>query len=195
MNSKAGIIEKIIADGNAIVEKNLTEAKAKAESILNASKQTSADFALKSEKQAIVDGEEIIKRRKIVAKLDCNKVMLSKKKELVDDIFKEAISTLRKDKSKYITLISGMLERNADDGDSVVICEKDKDVITADLIAKVAKKCGKKLSLSSEYGDFDGGFILENESFDKNLSLSLALADIRENIEGQVVEILFKESV
>lgn len=195
MNSKAGIIEKIIADGNAIVEKNLTEAKAKAESILNASKQTSADFALKSEKQAIVDGEEIIKRRKIVAKLDCNKVMLSKKKELVDDIFKEAISTLRKDKSKYITLISGMLERNADDGDSVVICEKDKDVITADLIAKVAKKCGKKLSLSSEYGDFDGGFILENESFDKNLSLSLALADIRENIEGQMVEILFKESV
>lgn len=195
MNSKAGIIEKIIADGNAIVEKNLTEAKAKAESILNASKQTSADFALKSEKQAIVEGEEIIKRRKIVAKLDCNKVMLSKKKELVDDIFKEAISTLRKDKSKYITLISGMLERNADDGDRVVICEKDKAVITADLIAKVAKKCGKKLSLSSEYGDFDGGFILENESFDKNLSLSLALADIRENIEGQVVEILFKESV
>lgn len=195
MNSKAGIIEKIIADGNAIVEKNLSEAKAKAESILNASKQTSADFASKSEKQAIVDGEEIIKRRKIVAKLDCNKVMLSKKKELVDDVFKEAISTLRKDKSKYITLISGMLERNADDGDRVVICEKDKAVITADLIAKVAKKCGKKLSLSSEYGDFDGGFILENESFDKNLSLSLALADIRENIEGQVVEILFKESV
>lgn len=195
MNSKAGIIEKIIADGNAIVEKNLSEAKAKAERILNASKQTSADFASKSEKQAIVDGEEIIKRRKIVAKLDCNKVMLSKKKELVDDVFKEAISTLRKDKSKYITLISGMLERNADDGDRVVICEKDKAVITAELIAKVAKKCGKKLSLSSEYGDFDGGFILENESFDKNLSLSLALADIRENIEGQVVEILFKESV
>lgn len=195
MNSKAGIIEKIIADGNAIVEKNLSEAKTKAESILNASKQTSADFASKSEKQAIVDGEEIIKRRKIVAKLDCNKVMLSKKKELVDDVFKEAISTLRKDKSKYITLISGMLERNADDGDRVVICEKDKAVITADLITKVAKKCGKKLSLSSEYGDFDGGFILENESFDKNLSLSLALADIRENIEGQVVEILFKESV
>lgn len=195
MNSKAGIIEKIIADGNAIVEKNLSEAKAKAESILSAAKQTSADFASKSEKQAIVDGEEIIKRRKIVAKLDCNKVMLSKKKELVDIIFKEAISTLRKDKSKYITLISGMLERNADDGDCVVICEKDKDVITADLIAKVAKKCGKKLSLSMEYGDFDGGFILENERFDKNLSLSLALADIRENIEGQVVEILFKESV
>lgn len=195
MNSKAGIIEKIIADGNAIVEKNLSEAKAKAESILNASKQKSAEFASKSEKQAVVDGEEIIKRRKIVAKLDCNKVMLSKKKELVDDVFKEAISTLRKDKSKYITLISGMLERNADDGDCVVICEKDKTVITADLVAKVAKKCGKKLTLSSEYGDFDGGVILENENFDKNLSLSLALADIRENIEGHVVEILFKESV
>lgn len=195
MNSKAGIIDKIIADGNEIIDKNLSDAKAKADEIRAVANKTCTELADASEKQAIADGQEIIKRRKIVAKLDCNKIVLSKKKEIVDKVFKEAISSLRGDKARYLTLITAMLEKNSDDGDVVVVCEKDKSVITSDLISKVSKKIGKKLVLSKEYGDFDGGFILENEKFDKNLSLSLALSDIRESLENSVVEILFKESV
>ena len=73
------------------------------------------------------------------------------------------------------------------------LAKEDKDIITSDVVAKISKKINKKLSLSNEFGDFDGGVILSGEKFDKNLTFALEFSMLREESEAELAKILFGE--
>ena len=194
MNNKEVIIEKIIKDAIDVSNDNISKAQKEADEILAAANKTAKEYADAQLPKGDVQAEEIITRRAMVANLDCKRITLSKKTEIVDSIFNSVADYMRKkDKKTYLALITNMIKKSASDGDVVVICEKDKDIITQKEIDAISKDAKKKLTLSKTFGDFDGGVMLCGEKFDKNLTFELEFEQIKEESEEKLAKILFGE--
>jgi len=194
MNNKEVIIEKILKDAMAVSNENVSKAQSEADAIMAAAKKTADEFASAQLPKGDVQAEEILKRRAMVANLDCKKIILSKKTEVVNSIFDSVADYMRKkDKKAYLTLITNMIKKSASDNDVVVICEKDKDIITQKEIDAISKDIKKKLTLSKTYGDFLGGVMLCGEKFDKNLTFELEFEQIKDEAEEKLAKILFGE--
>ena len=194
MNNKEVIIEKIIKDAVDVSNDNISKAQKEADAILAKAKEQAKEYADVTLPKGDSQADEIKTRRAMVANLDCKKIVLSKKTELVDDVFKAVADKMRsKDKKGYIALIKNMIKASADDNDRVVICEKDKDIITQKEIDSISKEIGKKLTLSKTFGDFDGGVMLCGDKFDKNLTFELEFEQIKDEQEEKLAKILFGE--
>ena len=194
MNNKEVIIEKILKDAMAVSEENVSKAQKEADAIIAAAKKTADEYSAEQLPKGDVQAKEILERRAMVANLDCKRLVLSKKTEVVDAIFDSVADYMRKkDKKAYIALIKSMIKKSASDNDVVVICEKDKDIITEKEIEAISKEIKKKLTLSKKYGDFVGGVMLCGDKFDKNLTFELEFEQIKEESEEKLAKILFGE--
>ena len=179
MNGKQAIIDKIIGDANAKAEQIAAEAKAKTDEI-----------AKKAEKAAF---DTVVANAAVVANLDCKKALLTAKTNLIGGAFDRAAKILRADKKKYCDLVGKMIASSAEDGDKVRVSEADKDVLDKAFVESVAKKRKIKITLDKEYAPIKGGVILVGKNYDKNLSLDLELQTLREECEGEVAKVLFGE--
>lgn len=197
MNSTDSIIKKIIADATSEADTNTSLSRNKAEEMLNVAK-ASADILIAKAKEGLqASSEEILKRRITVANLEAKKQILASKSKLVDKVFDEAyISALKLDKGEYLKLITGMIKACATNNDKIIISIKDKDIITKAFIDKLVKSLKIDITLDSTFGDFEGGIIISNKNYDKNLTLRSELSVLKQQLEHKTVEILFnvKES-
>ena len=191
MNNKDAIIQKIMDDAKKVAEGNIKEANDTASQIFARAQKEIDKLEAANEGKDDALYEDALSRSAVVANLDCKKLMLNAKKEIVNKVFDEALDAFVAEKKDYLALVEKMISSCCEDGDEVVICERDGKVITKKFIADIAKKTGKKLTLSGEFGDFKGGVLLIGKNYDKNLTLDLELQSVRENIESKIVEILF----
>ena len=192
MAGTEAIINKILADAKAKAEQILTQANVDSEAVLdNAKKECDKNTNnVNAKKQAVVD--ETISRRQTVAELDVKKIVLKAKKDAIDKAFilaKENLVNLPS--ADYLKLVSSMIETYVEDGDTVTISAKDKDIITDKLVEDIASKKGVKLTLNKEYGDFIGGVILSNNGIDKNLTFDVELKVLREELETTIANMIF----
>ena len=192
MNSKEAIIDKILKDAKDVATANKADATNHAETLL---KKTEAELR-EAEATALSGLDDIkttlIERRKTVANLDAKKAILTKKSELIDEIFARSVERVVTD-LEYPNLIENMMMEYAEDGDEVMIAERDKDVITKVFIEKIAKAKGISLKLAHSYGRFGGGVMLVGKNVDKNLTVDSELRAMRDDIEQEVARILFGE--
>ena len=136
--------------------------------------------------------KDIAQRSDTVAQLDSRKLVLVAKAKVIDEVFATALEKARNlPKEKYKKLIFGMLE-SAQDGDVITISEREKGIVTEASIKELATKKKIKLTLNKELGDFDGGIILSNNGIDKNMTLEVEIASIRDEYEAKVAKELFK---
>lgn len=192
MNSNEAIINKIINDAEDTAAKNIGEAQAKADKIIA---DAEAKASEKKDKELSVKDalrKEIIARRITVANLDARKIILTKKSEIVEEVFAKTIDSIVKGK-EYPKMIENMLMQYAEDGDEVMTAKSDAEIVTDKLIQKVAKAKKIKLNLAKEHGDFRGGIMLIGKNCDKNITLDYELREIKEEIEAEVAKILFGE--
>ena len=191
MKGKETIINSILSEAQAKADAIVAEAQAKADEILkNANEQADADMKAAME-QAEKEAKDISDRRVSVAELEGKKYLLSLKQNLLSDCFEDALKKLCSMPDKqYLQIISSLLSY-AEDGESVVISCNDEKRITSDFVKSNVK--GKKVSLSSERGDFSGGIVLSKDGYDKNMTFEVLLKQVREECEAEVAALLFKE--
>ena len=114
------------------------------------------------------------------------------RREVIDSVFDKVADAVRAlPKEKYLAVIAGMIADSAEDGDVVIVSKADADIITADFVAKQAKKAGISLTLGKTFGDFAGGIILRSNGYDKNLTIEVETDILREEIETKIAELLF----
>ena len=192
MDGQQKIIDKILSDAKHDAGEMLTEALKKAEALV-AAKQSEADAEYDlSVEEARKAGEEVVRRRLTVADLEVKKLLLSAKKQAVDEAFEESLKKLLAlPKEEYAALVESMIASAADDGDVVVISENDKNVLTKAVFDKISAKIGKKLTLSDTFGNFKGGVMLLGKGVDKNLTFESELALLRDEVEPEVAKIMF----
>lgn len=192
MDGQQKIIDKILSDAKHDAGEMLSEALKKAEALV-AAKQAEADAEYDlSVEEARKAGEEVVRRRLTVADLEVKKLLLSAKKQAVDEAFEESLKKLLAlPKEEYAALVESMIASAADDGDVVVISENDKNVLTKAVFDKISAKIGKKLTLSDTFGKFRGGVMLLGKGVDKNLTFESELALLRDEVEPEVAKIMF----
>lgn len=192
MDGQQKIIDKILSDAKHDAGEMLSEALKKAEALV-AAKQSEADAEYDlSVEEARKAGEEVVRRRLTVADLEVKKLLLSAKKQAVDEAFEESLKKLLAlPKEEYTVLVGSMIASAADDGDVVVISENDKNVLTKAVFDKISAKIGKKLTLSDTFGSFRGGVMLLGKGVDKNLTFESELALLRDEVEPEVAKIMF----
>lgn len=189
--SKEAIIDKILSDANLKGDAIIGEANEKADEIISLAAKQCKDFLYKSKTEIDRLTLEIDERSRSVAELDARKLLLAAKTQVLDSVYAKTLEKLRNlDKEQYSALIFAMLE-NAKDGDVVTVSEREKDIVTKESLADFAKKKGITLTLTDNFGDFDGGVIISENGVDNNFTLEVEVALLREQTETKIAKEIF----
>lgn len=113
--------------------------------------------------------------------LEASKVLLRAKQACVAAVYdgvKQKI--LASSDAQYLKILQGYIVSYCEDGDEIIAAKSDSKRVTAAWVKKVATSAKKKLALSSEKGDFDGGVILRNKKYDRDLTVDAIVAELKE---------------
>jgi len=190
MSGKDAIIEKIRSDAKDVIKGISEEANKKGMELVHNAQDDAKLYSDKQMSESYAERDEIIRRRITVANLEVKKVLLAAKQQLIRQAFEKACEEIRADKAGYEKLLIGMM-KCADDGDEVTFSEKDRALVTDAWFASAAKKAKKDLKKNSSFGDFAGGILISGKGSDKNFTLEVELAGIREEYEPQIAKLLF----
>mgnify|MGYP000544059106 CR=1 FL=1 len=190
MEGKEAIIEKIIKNAENLAESAVKEAENLAAEKLQKVNDTLNEAQKNLDKEIEVLKNDTIRHKETVAELEVRKLILTAKREVMDNVYLKAVKKIVNSKD-YLALIEKMILKYAEDGDSVIISNRDKNSITPEFVNKIALKKGIKLVLSNDYQNFEGGIILSNKKYDKNLTLNVLFKEIKEDTESRLAEILF----
>lgn len=195
MNDKDTIINKIIDNANLKAEEIINEASLKKAEILKQARQEAKNY--RSEVLPDVNDfiDDLVSRGEILSNLEAKKVILAKKKSIIDDVFKLALQDLKikENQAKYKKLVENMIKENAEDGDLVQFSETDNKLFDDKFLQSLAKKLEINLKLDKTYGKFIGGVLISNKSCDKNLTLEIELTSIRSELESKLATLIFGE--
>lgn len=190
MKGKEAIINKIIKDAQRIANSTLEEGGQKAQQIIATAENDTRLYRAKNRQESTKERDDILRRRITVANLEVKKLLLAAKQEIIGKAFAESVEALCADTAGYKKLLECMFSY-AEDGDILTVAKCDKDILTKDFAEKLAKKNGIALTLNKQYGEFSGGIILSGKGADKNLTLEVELASLRDEIEPEVAAMLF----
>ena len=190
MNGKENIISKILSDADAKCQTIVENAQSQAEQISAIAKALADAETQSVNKRLATVSAEREHNVKANAMLEARKYRLGKKQNLISRCYDKALQALAtlspKDKEKFF---ARLIQNYAENGETVLICKADKDVVTQ----KFLDGFGKKLVLGKTFAELDGGLILQGDGYDKDLSLEKVLAAVRNDTEADVANALFGE--
>ena len=187
MNGKENIINKILSDADAKAADILSVAEAQAQAIIAEAEQAISNdrVALDARLQAI--SAERQRNRKATAELDAKKYTLFRKQQLITRCYELAYEHLTKmSDSDRLELIGSLLEKHAENGDTVYITQADAKGVTQVWLDGF----DRQLKLGKKYIKADGGIVLEGEGYEKDLTLKSVIKYLREQTEGKTAELL-----
>lgn len=191
MQGKQKIIDGIIDTAKTTAAGMIADAEAEAAARFDAlreeleAKKQESDRAAEALANAAYSGG--IK----LGELEAGKVMLKAKRNCVDAVYdrvKELIFGMKD--ADYLAFLQRIIADNCSDGDEIVAAAADGKRVTAAWVKKVATATKKKLTLSKEHGDFDGGVVLRNAEYDRALTVDEIVADLKDRTEADTVKVL-----
>lgn len=189
-NGKENIIAGILSAAEADKAQVLSAARAQAEEIARADEAFCASLRAQTKKTAQETEETEILRASARARMDTGKVLLAARQEEISAAFAAAEEAFRTmDKKKYFDFIVSLLDRWAEEGDTVVLAAEDAERVSERDIASYAAARGIRLSCRAD-GAFSGGVMLENDRYDKNLTVGMLLQEYRASHEAEIASVL-----
>lgn len=135
---------------------------------------------------------EILRRRKIVASLDVNRIELGVKQQAISNSFSEAVNLMANlPGDKYLALAEKLLLKAVETGEEVLQAGAGGKHITGEWLSKFNEKHGKKLTLGDGRIDASGGFILKNGNIETNCTWEMLVRWIKDDLEAEVAKRLF----
>jgi vacuolar-type H+-ATPase subunit E/Vma4 len=191
--SKEALLEKILSDAQKTADSILADAENAAAARLGALTDELDAYRAGRREIAAQKAKDIYDSRLVVANLEARKTALQYKQALMNRVYNDVLQALcgMKDKG-YTDFFFRLLAKNAENGDVLVINEADKKRITAAALQDFCKKKGITVALSPVHGAFKGGFILQNNLYDKNLTFETLVANLREETETDMTAQLFE---
>lgn len=170
---------EIVADANAKAAALEAEAAARVEALR---KETELETAEKR--------KSILEKREADARLDSAKLLLGKKRRVVDTVYDEAHSRLLElPKEQALQLCARLLKEYAEDGDEIVFAKSFAYAKEAALLPVVKEK---KLRVAAEKEEFSGGLRLVGKVSDKDLSFGALLKADRDEHQAALAREIFK---
>lgn len=189
MEGSQSIIDSIISDAATYAEQvRLRAQKAADKTVSDAKAETDAFLAQKGQ-ETQKECAAVIANKRTLINLETKKLKLKAKRDVMDKVYSRAVEILESsDKKTYLALIEALVNKNAEDGDTLVFANNVpfgiKDVENLDAVKS------KKLHIKGG-GDFGGGIVLEGKHFDKRLTFAALVEDLRRETESELSEKLF----
>lgn len=216
MNSSEKITGRIISVAQSEADSIIAKAKNESATITEEYKKKAAEIAANAESEAEADIESIRSRAVASAEKIRRNVLLDEKNAKIDEAFEKArlklIGLSDEDYEKMLSIMlvstvksqlaSEKLSLEQDVDGEITVCEEysvilsnaDKNRVSPAMIkpaAEIALASGKRLTLSDEAANIDGGFILICGDIEINCSIGLILSQLRNTLESDVYRILF----
>ena len=193
MTGIENICQAIRADAETRAQELLAQADAEANSIraeFAERARAESEQAQKRGKAAAAEREE---RLHGVAQLELRKQELQVKQELIEEAFENAEKQLAElSGAEAVEFLAALAAKNAVRGDEeIILCRRDRDAYGAQVVEAANRLCSGHLTLSAESREFRGGVILRSGDTELNATLEAIIRMAREELSGQVAELLF----
>ena len=192
MEGKKAIVERILSDAEEQAKSILKDAKIRKQAEQDAARQEAAEYLEKSRRALKSEAENQISRRETVAALDCRKLLLQAKREVLESVIQAAQKKACKmPKEKYLKVLEKLLKENAETGDEIVLSESAPVGEREVMALAVCKE--RKLSFAATVGKFSGGLILVSDKCDKDCSFEALFEANRNELEEEIAGDLFAD--
>ncbi|WP_163191716.1 V-type ATP synthase subunit E [Clostridium thermarum] len=192
------LIDKIIKDAERQVQEILQSAAEEEKAIV--AKRIAAAEAEKAEKITKAKSEAVLKKERVIssATLEARNRKLAAKQEIISKVFDQALESMKTlPQDRYLSFIKNSLIALDLKGNEIIrISKQDINKIDEAFLAginSILSSEGKagNLKLSSNYGDFSGGFIVENGGIEINYTFEALLDSVKDDLVNEVANILF----
>jgi V/A-type H+-transporting ATPase subunit E len=187
--SKQDIVERILFDANTAAEELVAAARKRAEAIEAEANARAEAMRSETEAQVVEYDKDVKEKRKAAARLESAKILLAEKRKVLDYLYVEALRRLKTlSKEDMLALMERLLETYAEEGDEIVFAEGFayvQDVLTFPVITD------KKLTVSKQAAEIEGGFLLRGVASDKDLSFEALIAQDKEEHLSEIAAEIF----
>ncbi len=187
------ITEKILLEAEEKAGTSIGEGKAKAEEILKLAKEKAANLIDASRIKALEDKEVLIARRKSVADIDSQKVILLEKQKIIKSCFEASIQQIvNMEEAKYIDLLVNLGIKSRIKKGVLVFNKKDRETIGEKVVSSLnAKIDGADFELGKDEVKVEGGYLLICGKTSINNTIEALVEESKGSLTGKVAEILF----
>lgn len=182
-NQKEAILKDAKLECEKIIEKKISSANKLAEEILKKAETESVD-----RKNRILSSTELkIRNQKLDAKQKVIENVFIKAKEQLNSMSESEFKGFIKDKILTLDIVGN---------EKIILSSKNKVLIDVAFVNEINKELllkGKKgeLTLSNSFGNFNGGFILEKDGIEINVTFDSLVDSLRDEVEFEIARILF----
>ncbi len=194
-------------DVEQVVEKILADAKAEVEKVMKAAKQKEAaeqkeldlqlgDYSKQTEALAQKAAEDEKSHILAAARMEIAKQLLAEKRIILDDVFKQARGQLQNlGNEEYYPLMTKLLLGAVETGEEEVLVDKNETRIDQNFIKNVNRDLGShgrgNLRLAEERLNIGGGFVLRRGKVKTNISYDVLIDQSRKELEIELAKELF----
>ncbi len=187
------ITSKIISEAQELRDKTLSEAAAQSDAVLAEARKKAEDMVEDSRKRGAEEKEKIISRRKSVADIDCRKVFLAKKQELIGQCFDRAVDDIiAMDKDRYTELLTALGTNSGMTGGQLIFNENERAAIGQKVVDALNSRIeGGSFSLSEETRPLRGGYMLMCGQTFINNTIEALVEEARPELTAEVAKMMF----
>lgn len=192
-------IEKITSRilGEAAAERDilLAEAKAQSDAVLAEAEKQAAAMLEEAERRGEIEKEKIITRRRSVADIDCRKVFLAKKQEILADCFQKAVGEItRLPEEEYIALLVNLGKAAGVKEGLLRFNEKEKQSIAEKLVRMLQEAVPRgSFAVSEKTGSMQGGYLLISGQTTVNNTIEALVSEAQTALTAEAAQLLFSE--
>lgn len=195
--SLADLKEKIIADAETEAREILNEAAVESEAIIEKANMELEKLRGQVEKDARRLSDERYQNIVTLAKVDGRNREVAKKREMVDLAFDQALEKLRTSSGeKRKALVKKLLLMHPPQGEvKVMTGSKDGKMIDQSFLDAINReiRSNGKFVLAEPDRQFENGIYLVTDDVEIDLTLEGVLRQVREDIEMEIIGILFEK--
>ena len=157
------ITSKILGEAEEDRQVVLADAQREASAIVTAAKAEADAFLAEEEARGLDIKEKTISRRKSVADIDCRKLVLQKKQELIDKCFNMAVDALASmEEDQYVDFLINLGKQTGEKQGQLIFNKKDKETVGEKVCQKLNETSeDAKFELADETRNIKGGFIMQ----------------------------------
>ncbi len=193
MDGKEAIINSIISEAEKKAEGIVNDALAEKDALLQQTRNSLEKERQQRIRAAKEQAERAAERKLTLAALDGRKQLLAAKQAVIDKVYEAAIiKMLNMTDNVYREFIGELVKRYADDGDEIMISERDAKRLNYDWATSLGAAIGKDLTLSGRPHKGKGGIVLVGYKCDKNLTFETIVKQLRSSTEGEIAARLFR---
>lgn len=187
------ITSKIISEASELKEKTLSEARLQSDAVLAEAQKKAQEMVEESKKRGLEEKEKIISRRKSVADIDCRKVFLAKKQELIGQCFDKAVDEIiSMNEADYTELLTALGKSSGMTAGQLIFNEKERAAIGQKVVdALNAAVTGGSFALSEETRKLRGGYMLMCGQTFINNTIEALVEEARPELVAEVAKMMF----